>query len=88
MGWQVGNLPLPVTVGLVVVLVVVSIVAAIAIHVWFEKPVMAGLRRRVLRPVETAASAGGVDRNNDRTSKAPKGRQERQEPGVEAAHGI
>ena len=87
-GWHAGNLTLPATVGLVVVLVAVSTGAAIAIHVWFEKPVMARLRRRVLGGVETAASAGGVDRNYDRSSKATKGRYERQEPGVEAAHGL
>jgi peptidoglycan/LPS O-acetylase OafA/YrhL len=88
MRWQVVNLPVPATVALVVALVVASTAAAIAIHVWFEKPVIVGLRRRVLRRTETTACAGGVDRNDDRSSKAPKGRHERQETGVEAAHGI
>jgi peptidoglycan/LPS O-acetylase OafA/YrhL len=46
---------LPATIGLVIALLLASTVAAIALHVWFEKPVIAGLRRRLLRPVGAAA---------------------------------
>ena len=45
-----GDLPTFATIGLVIALLLASTVAAIAIHVWFEKPVIAGLRRRLLRP--------------------------------------
>jgi exopolysaccharide production protein ExoZ len=38
------------TAALVVMLLVISTVVAVAIHVFFEKPVMAFLRRRLLRP--------------------------------------
>jgi peptidoglycan/LPS O-acetylase OafA/YrhL len=41
-------LPLPTAIGLVIALLLVSMVAAIAIHEWFEKPVLARLRRTVL----------------------------------------
>jgi exopolysaccharide production protein ExoZ len=43
-----AELSLAATIGLVVALLLVSIVTAVAIHLWFEKPVMARLRRRLL----------------------------------------
>jgi len=48
-GWHVVNPGLPTTVGVVVVLIAVATVAAIAVHLWIEKPIRACLRRRVLR---------------------------------------
>jgi peptidoglycan/LPS O-acetylase OafA/YrhL len=56
-----GDLPLPATIGLVIALLLVSTVAAIAIHMSFEKPVMAGLRRRLLRPVDATRSYVGLE---------------------------
>jgi peptidoglycan/LPS O-acetylase OafA/YrhL len=56
-----GNLPLPATCGLVVALLSVSTLAAIAIHLWFEKPIMARLRRRLLRPVDATRPYVGVE---------------------------
>jgi peptidoglycan/LPS O-acetylase OafA/YrhL len=44
------SLPLPEAIGLVIALLLVSTAAAIAIHLWFEKPVLASLRRQLLRP--------------------------------------
>ena len=43
-----GHLPLSATIGLLIALLLLSTVAAIAIHLWFEKPIMAVLRRRLL----------------------------------------
>jgi peptidoglycan/LPS O-acetylase OafA/YrhL len=43
-----GDLPLHAAIGLLIALVLLSTVAAVAIHVWLEKPIMAGLRRRLL----------------------------------------
>ncbi|HEY7057251.1 MAG TPA: acyltransferase [Vicinamibacterales bacterium] len=43
-------LPLPVTIGLVIALLLASVAAAIAIHEWFEKPLLAALRRMLLAP--------------------------------------
>ena len=39
-------------IGIVTALLLVSTLAAVAIHVWFEKPVMARLRRRLIPPVD------------------------------------
>jgi peptidoglycan/LPS O-acetylase OafA/YrhL len=44
-----GKLPPLAASGLVITLLFVATVAAVAIHVWFEKPVMTALRRRLLR---------------------------------------
>jgi peptidoglycan/LPS O-acetylase OafA/YrhL len=38
----------PATIGLVIGLMLASCIVAIAIHVWFERPIIAALRRRVL----------------------------------------
>ncbi len=43
-----GDLPVVATIGIVVALLLVSTLAAIAIHLWLEKPVMLALRRRWL----------------------------------------
>lgn len=51
------NLPLPAMIALVIALLLVSTGAAVAIHLWFEKPVMAGLRRRLIAAVEAAPGA-------------------------------
>jgi peptidoglycan/LPS O-acetylase OafA/YrhL len=46
-----GALSWPATTALVVALLVLSTVTAIAIHTWFEKPLLVALRRRLL-PVD------------------------------------
>ncbi len=56
-----GDLPLPATCGLVMALLSVSTLAAIAIHLWFEKPIMARLRRGLLRSVDATKSDVGVE---------------------------
>ena len=45
-----GQLTWPAAIGLVTALMAMSTVAAIVVHLWFEKPVMMRLRRRLLRP--------------------------------------
>jgi exopolysaccharide production protein ExoZ len=51
-----AELSLPATIGLVIALPFVSTVAAVAIHVWFEKPVLASLRRTLLGSVVVSGS--------------------------------
>jgi len=47
MRWESANLSWPATIVLIVGLLLLSALAAIAIHVWFEKPVITALRQRV-----------------------------------------
>ena len=44
-----GAMSIPADAAVVALLLVLSTVVAVAIHVWFERPVMAYLRRALLR---------------------------------------
>jgi peptidoglycan/LPS O-acetylase OafA/YrhL len=55
-----GELPLPAVAALVCALMLASTVAAIAVHLWFEKPVMSRLRRqRLQRPASSPVQRQG-----------------------------
>ena len=47
----------------VTALLLVSTLAAVAVHAWFEKPVMARLRRRLLPPVDAVEWTSGGERS-------------------------
>jgi exopolysaccharide production protein ExoZ len=51
-----AELSLPATIALVIALPLVSTVVAVAIHVWFERPVLTSLRRSLLRSVDASGS--------------------------------
>lgn len=82
------NLPLSAAIGLVITLLLASTVVAIAIHLWFERPVTAGLRRRLLHRRPDAGGNRRVDRNHDRARVPSQPWYERQQPGVDAAGGV
>jgi peptidoglycan/LPS O-acetylase OafA/YrhL len=62
MGAQATMLPWPATIGLVIALMFVATVTAIAIHLWFEKPMVTWLRRRLLTDAPLTGSRRVVDR--------------------------